>query len=295
MQSMNKKLRTEFDSRQYMIAKDFELYYYSDTDIKNVQNHSHNYYEFYFFIKGNVSIDIDGNIRQLQACDIIIIPPKTKHRLTVQNQTVPYQRFILWVSEEFCDELLRISSDFEYIFQKPGFANNYIYHFDVISFNIIQSKIITLLEELHSHRFGQSVLISAHVNSLIMTLSRMIYETENQIAIKENSSLYQNILNYIETHINENISLNTIADNFYVSKYHIAHIFKNQMGLSIHQYILKKRLSICKAAIVSGSNIITVFLECGFGDYSSFYRAFKKEFGISPKEFKNSLAGIMDN
>ena len=128
-----------------------------------------------------------------------------------------------------------------------------------------------------------------------MTLSRMIYETENQIAIKENSSLYQNILNYIETHINENISLNTIADNFYVSKYHIAHIFKNQMGLSIHQYILKKRLSICKAAIVSGSNINTVFLECGFGDYSSFYRAFKKEFGISPKEFKNSLAGIMDN
>ena len=213
----------------------------------------------------------------------------------MQNQTVPYQRFILWVSEDFCDELLKISSDFEYIFQKPGFVNNYIYHFDVISFNIIQSKIITLLEELHSHRFGQSVLISAHVNSLIMTLSRMIYETENQIAIKENSSLYQNILNYIETHINENISLNTIADNFYVSKYHIAHIFKNQMGLSIHQYILKKRLSICKAAIVSGSNINTVFLECGFGDYSSFYRAFKKEFGISPKEFKNSLAGIMDN
>ena len=65
-------------------------------------------------------------------------------------------------------------------------------------------------------------------------------------------------------------------------------------NITLHQYALKKRLSLCKAAIASGSNISTVFLECGFRDYSNFYRAFKKEFGISPKEFKSSLLEIMD-
>lgn len=291
---MNKKLRTEFNSRQYMINKNFELYYYSDTDIKNVQIHSHNYYELYFFIKGNVLIDISGNTLPLKSGDVVIIPPKTKHRLTVQSQTMPYQRFILWISEEFYNQLLTISPDFGYLFHKPEHTQNYIYHFDIISFNTIQVKIIELLEEMHSFRFGNDALISSCINSLIMTISRMIYESENQVITKENPSLYQNILKYIETHINEDISLDSIANSFYVSKYHIANTFKNQMGLSIHQYALKKRLSLCKAAIASGSNISTAFLECGFRDYSSFYRAFKKEFGISPKEFKSSLLEIMD-
>ena len=291
---MNKKLRTEFNSRQYMINKNFELYYYSDTDIKNVQIHSHNYYELYFFIKGNVLIDISGNTLPLKSGDVVIIPPKTKHRLTVQSQTMPYQRFILWISEEFYNQLLTISPDFGYLFHRPEHTQNYIYHFDVISFNTIQVKIIELLEEMHSFRFGNDALISSCINSLIMTISRMIYESENQVITKENLSLYQNILKYIETHIKEDISLDSIANSFYVSKYHIAHTFKNQMGLSIHQYALKKRLSLCKAAIASGSNISTAFLECGFRDYSSFYRAFKKEFGISPKEFKSSLLEIMD-
>ena len=291
---MNKKLRTEFNSRQYMINKDFELYYYSDTDIKNVQIHSHNYYELYFFIKGNVLIDISGNTLPLKSGDVVIIPPKKKHRLTVQSQTMPYQRFILWISEEFYNQLLTISPDFGYLFHKPEHTQNYIYHFDVISFNTIQVKIIELLEEMHSFRFGNDALISSCINSLIMTISRMIYESENQVITRENPSLYQNILKYIETHIKEDISLDSIANSFYVSKYHIAHTFKNQMGLSIHQYALKKRLSLCKAAIASGSNISTAFLECGFRDYSSFYRAFKKEFGISPKEYKSSLLEIMD-
>lgn len=291
---MNKKLRTEFNSRQYMINKDFELYYYSDTDIKNVQIHSHNYYELYFFIKGNVLIDISGNTLPLKSGDVVIIPPKTKHRLTVQSQTMPYQRFILWISEEFYSQLLTISPDFGYLFHIPEHTQNYIYHFDIISFNTIQVKIIELLEEMQAFRFGNDTLISSCINSLIMTISRMIYESENQVITKENPSLYQNILKYIETHINEDISLDSIANNFYVSKYHIAHTFKNQMGLSIHQYALKKRLSLCKAAIASGSNISTAFLECGFRDYSNFYRAFKKEFGISPKEFKSSLLEIMD-
>ena len=221
---MNKKLRTEFNSRQYMINKDFELYYYSDTDIKNVQIHSHNYYELYFFIKGNVLIDISGNTLPLKSGDVVIIPPKTKHRLTVQSQTMPYQRFILWISEEFYSQLLTISPDFGYLFHRPEHTQNYIYHFDIISFNTIQVKIIELLEEMHAFRFGNDALISSCINSLIMTISRMIYESENQVITKENPSLYQNILKYIETHINEDISLDSIANNFYVSKYHITSI-----------------------------------------------------------------------
>ena len=100
-------------------------------------------------------------------------------------------------------------------------------------------------------------------------------------------NLYQGLADHIEENLDGDLSLESLANHFYVSKYHIAHVFKDSTGLSIHQYITKKRLAACKDAILGDVGISEVYPMFGFGDYSSFYRAFKKEYGISPKEFKD--------
>ena len=80
--------------------------------------------------------------------------------------------------------------------------------------------------------------------------------------------------------------LERLAAELFVSKYHIAHVFKDEIGMSIHQYISKKRLARCREALLGDVPVTKVYLLFGFHDYSSFYRAFKKEYGISPKDFK---------
>ena len=72
---MKKELRTQFLTRQHMVSKDFEIYYYSDTTLLKVENHAHNYYEFYFFLEGDVSIQIGSDIYPVQFGDIMLIPP----------------------------------------------------------------------------------------------------------------------------------------------------------------------------------------------------------------------------
>lgn len=95
-------------------------------------------------------------------------------------------------------------------------------------------------------------------------------------------------MNFIEEHLEEDLSLERLAGEFYVSKYYVAHLFKENIGISTHQYILKKRLGAVRDAIVRNINISKAYLLFGFRDYSGFYRAFKKEFGMSPKEYKDN-------
>jgi AraC-like DNA-binding protein len=92
-------------------------------------------------------------------------------------------------------------------------------------------------------------------------------------------------VDYIENHFDQPITLDELAQAIFVNKFYLSRQFKQAMNISVYQYIKQKRLAHAKQLIISDRPIIDIYLECGFGDYTNFFRAFRQAVGMSPKEY----------
>ena len=280
---MINNLSSVFLNRQYMISKDFEIYYYKDRNLHNVEIHSHEYYEFYFFLEGEVTMFYSDSSHRMKNGDMVIIPPGMQHHVQIHDPAVPYRRVVFWITKSFLSKLSVHSEEFLFLTGKAD-GSGFAWHFNEVTFNTVQRKIFHVIEEIFSNRFGRRMAVALGINDLLLFLNRTVYESLHPERYgKSEKKLDRNLIRYIEEHINEDLRLDTLSELFFVSKYHISHLFKDKMGISLHQYILKKRLAMSKDALINGRKPSEVFREYGFSDYSVFYRAFVKEFGLSPQ------------
>lgn len=284
---MKGNLRSAFNTRQYMQSKDFEAFYYSDLNFQTLPAHTHDYYEFYLFLEGDLDLEISGHARPLHPGDMVLVPPGVSHHALMHSSDRPYRRFVLWVSQEYAARLLKESPDYVFLMQRAATSSRCYYHFHEAEFSSIQSRLIRLLEEFHSNRYGRNAAIYLALNDLLLYMNRIIYEREHPV-VSGSGDLMQEITLFIDEHLTEDLSLDVLADHVCLSKYYIAHYFKDNLGISIHQYITKKRLQSCSETIAAGSDITRTFDEYGFRDYSSFYRMFRKEYGMSPREYQEA-------
>ncbi len=279
---MKRKLQSAFDPRQYMLSRDFEVFYYSDLDFHSVGSHSHDYYEFYFFVEGSVVMEIDSVPYEVRPGDLIIIPPGTRHRAMIQDGSVPYRRFVFWISRDYCDALCAQSEDYGYALH----TGKTVFHYDVIGFNTLTGKLFALLDEIHSERFAKDSRITLCVSDLMLHIARTVWEMETSSAGDRELSAYEAVTAFISAHLDEDLSLERISGELFLSKFYLSHLFRENTGLSLHQYIVKRRLEAACEALRAGAGAADACALVGFSDYSSFFRAFRKEYGLSPAQFR---------
>ena len=139
------------------------------------------------------------------------------------------------------------------------------------------------LEECGSYsRELQDIAIRARIVSFLTYLSAMYEKGVGRGPGKEDVA--QEILRYINEHLTEHLTLEGLAEKFYMSKNHLTAIFKRAAGTTVARYILYKRMTIARKELAGGTPAAEAALKAGFGDYSSFFRAYRKMFGCAPSD-----------
>ena len=124
---------------------------------------------------------------------------------------------------------------------------------------------------------------------LLSHLSRALISTQDAFPV-EKHEVIDKIITYLENHYADKITLNDTALKFHISTSTLTKLFFNKLGISFYHYVTQRRLINSKLKIEEGSSMEEAALSCGFCDYTAFYRAFKKEYGISPREYKKLIS-----
>ncbi|MFI3212628.1 MAG: AraC family transcriptional regulator [Eubacteriales bacterium] len=237
--------------------------------------HMHERCEVYFFIKGKCNYNVEGSSYPLKSGDILIMRNAESHYPQIDSN-YPYERMSLLFSKDLFSQFdpdNTLSSPF---FQRLAGSNN-IYH----SQDFISNHHIQIVQNLISIKEPTYLQLSSLLFSLLYEISTSFQTRTEYEAI---DSLPNQIVNYINGHLSETLSLDSICQYFFISKPHLCRIFKEATGTSIGQYINAKRILYAKELIQLGESPTTASTLCGFHDYSVFYRNYKKRYGYSPSE-----------
>lgn len=284
---MEKKIKS-YCQRQHMMQKDYEIYYYRDLDFKQVSLHHHDFYEVYFFVKGDVTYQIEGVNYRLNPADILLVNTEELHQAVVESSNKDYERYVLWLSRDFLRTLSTPEVDLARCFVASDKQN--LIRTTLENQQLVRSLLDKLVSLEGTAGFGDELLYRSLITELMVHLNRIGLHEDPTLgeAVKKNH-IIDGVIQHVTEHLEEEMDLDALSRTFFLSKYHLSREFKKHTGTTIHRYIVQKRLIRSKELILTGMPIMEVYGRAGFGDYSNFFRAFKKEYGISPKVFYETM------
>lgn len=279
--------KDNWTDRQVMLGEiPFEYYHYLDEIPPSVESHQHPFYELFFFLGGNVNYTIEGKIYKLRPGDILLTNSHDVHRPEILPGA-PYERVVIWISDDLF-EYLPIKEDSLSACFRDAATKNYRLIRPEESHIIHLRKTCARMERaMADSRVGSLSLQFAYLFEFLVEVCRCYYETAELPAadITENNKI-NTVIAYLNDHIAEELTLDSLSETFYISKFYLSKQFREYTGTSIYQYIMKKRLTVARDLLRAGAPVTQAYLECGFGDYSNFLKAFKREFGCTPKTYR---------
>ena len=268
----------------------FKIFHIRDKKDIKFEYHHHDFSKIVILIDGDLTYYIEGKAYILKPWDILFVN-KNEILKTVVNPNKYYDRIVIWLNPDFMAKYAQGNNNLLKCFE-VAIKNNYnLLRLNMKSIDIIKNLIQDIQNCNNSNEFGSEILKESLFVQLMVLMNRLFLNSDKNRDIEDIQyyKTIEGVLNYINSNLENDLSIDTIASEFFISKYYLMRKFKNQIGSSIHNYVVQKRLILARSLISDGLSMSSVCSRCGFNDYSSFVRAFKKVYGVSPSNYNPTI------
>ena len=241
---------------------------------KNFSPHIHDAYELLFLTQGEATYTVDGKAYSLSRGSFVLTRPMSVHSITFHVPS-EYERYDLLfdadiLSSKVCDWIpasldvisLRNDTVIPELFRKM----------DYYCANLSADALEVVLKHL-----TEEVLLNIYLAS---------QQAQPRSKYTENPFVKQAVA-YIDSHLTEALSVVYICEQLHITQSYLLHLFKKHLNISPKKYIMSKRLAMAQMALRTGLKPVDVYKQCGFSDYSTFFRAYKNYFGYTPSAENN--------
>ena len=265
-------------------GRDFELYHMFHEIWNNFAFHSHPFYEIYFFISGSVQIMVEDRLYEIQPWDMLVFPPGVMHKNTPVDNNVNYERAYFYATENFLRSVSEPECDLAEIFSHAAKNKQHHFHLGEILGRTVLEKMDGIIGKADDASAIGQLINRCQMTILLASVCEIIqnFTADSSAAVSAKSA---QILHYLDQRFTQPISLDTLAGQFYISKYHLLREFKEYTGTTVHQYLIGKRVVYAQLLLQHGTTPMQAATACGFADYAGFFRAFKRLTGVSPQEY----------
>ena len=282
---MNRIRRNE--TNDLPAGSEFDFRHGVDSDWPTGSFHMHPHYEFYLFIRGSVQIIIEDESFDAHPMDLFIFPPGVLHLAQIIRSSETYERAYFYITRKALSDMSGDRFPMLSILDAAMNRGDYSYHADDSS----AAQFIRLLDECIADAAeadpSAHLMNRCRVNMLSLISCRILQRKD--ILTPRPPDRMNDIIRYINDHVLEPLSLDSLSDHFYISKYTLLHEFKSYANISVHQYILYKRLLLARQLMQNGVSPGNAAKQSGFNDYAGFYRAFVRQSAITPQAYYTGI------
>ena len=257
-----------------------------DTSNVSMRNHYHNAHEMIFVCSGEIEITVNRTVYTAKRGSLIFISNHEHHSVRVVSE--PYERFFIIIDPMAADRIINNPILMSILKNRPG---NFAHCVDV-SGNM--NEFLSLFERICGESGDNDPLSDELVGCFLKEMLIMVLRGDKEafpvVRDTVKNEIYE-IQRYIDHHFEENILISELAGKYYISVYHLSRSFKKQTGYGPKRYLTMARLSHARELLViTDCAVGDIADKCRFNDVNNFIRVFRREFGITPGQYRVAFA-----
>ena len=251
-------------------------------DFSGVDSHSHDVFEFIYLNKGSLTYIIDEKTFKVEEDSLIITRPGNLHMINFDDSLIYDRHNIIF------EEGIVFPEIYERLAKCP----------DVISCkNHPQIGELFRKADFYCSHFSGDALknVLSHLIDEIAYNAVILNGNDSEETACDTNPLFARVIEYIDNNLTKDFTLETLCSELYISKSQLNNIFREHLNITPKKYVALKRLNYAQKMLQQGYGATKVFEQCGFFDYSAFYRSYKNHFGYSPSEelTRHTIRNIM--